>query len=87
MAAVRDIPDAYEAHRNRRQLIWSIVMILGGSLLTLWGKNIELLAPFTIGMTLIPFGIAGILTYFGLNSRLVLTLAGLYSLVFWLLPD
>ncbi len=87
VAAVRDIPDAYEARRNRRQLIWSIVMILGGSLLTLWGKNIELLAPFTIGMTLIPFGIAGILTYFGLNSRLVLTLAGLYSLVFWLLPD
>jgi putative ABC transport system permease protein len=87
VAAVRDIPDAYEARRNQRQLIWSIGMILAGALLTLWGKNIELLAPFTIGMTLIPFGVAGILTYLGINSRLVLTIAGLYTLVFWLLPD
>ena len=87
VAAVRDIPDAYEAKRNRRQLVWSVVMIAAGVLLTIWGANIEVLAPFTIGMTLIPFGIAGILTYFGLNSRLVLTIAGLYTLVFWLLPE
>ncbi|HEV2067717.1 MAG TPA: FtsX-like permease family protein [Thermomicrobiales bacterium] len=87
VAAVRDIPDAYEARRNRRQLVWSVVMIVAGTLLAIWGQSIDLLAPFTIGMTLIPFGIAGILTYFGLNSRLVLTIAGLYTLGFWLLPD
>jgi putative ABC transport system permease protein len=87
VAAIRDIPDAYQAHRNRKQLTWGIVMLLGGVLLTLWGHSIEVLAVFTIGMTLIPFGIAAIVTYFGANTRLVLTLAGLYSLVFWLLPD
>jgi len=87
VAAVRDIPDAYSAHRNRRQLIWSIVMILAGGGLVLLGRSSELLAPFTIGMTLIPFGIAGILTYLGLKSRPVLTTVGILLLVFWLLPD
>jgi len=87
VAAVRDIPDAYVAHRNRRQLVWSILMIIGGAGLVLLGRSSELLAPFSIGMTLIPFGIAGILTYLGARPRLVLTSAGILTLVFWLLPD
>ncbi len=87
VAAVRDIPDVYVAKRNRRQLIWSIVMIVAGTVLLYTGIQSRLAAPFTIGFTLIPFGIAGILTYFGANARLVLTLAGVITLVFWLLPD
>lgn len=87
VAAVRDIPDAYTALRNRRQLVWSIVMIVVGLGLILLGRSSELLAPFSIGMTLIPFGIAGILTYFGVKPRPVVTIAGLVTLVFWLLPD
>ncbi|MBA2469140.1 MAG: ABC transporter permease [Chloroflexia bacterium] len=87
VAAVRDIPDAYVPHRNRRQLVWSILMIVVGGGLILFGRGSELLAPFTIGMTLIPFGIAGVLTYFGAKPRLVLTSAGILTLVFWLLPD
>ena len=87
VAAVRDIPDTYVPHRNRRQLIWSIVMVVAGALLLTSGLQAEQQAPFTIGFTLIPFGIAGILTYFGAMPRLVLTLAGLVTLVFWLLPE
>ncbi len=87
VAAVRDIPDAYVPHRNRRQLVWSILMLVGGAALILLGRSTEVLAPFSIGATLIPFGIAGILTYFGAKPRLVLTSAGILTLVFWLLPD
>ncbi len=87
VAAVRDIPDAYVAKRNLKQLIWSIVMLVAGILLLLAGMSSSLAAPFTIGFTLIPFGIAGILTYLGLPARPVLTIAGLITLVFWLLPD
>lgn len=87
VAAVRDIPDAYVARRNRRQLVWSILMLIGGAGLVLLGRSTELLAPFSIGITLIPFGIAGILTYLGAKPRLVLTSAGILTLVFWLLPD
>ena len=87
VAAVRDLPEVYHARRNRKQLVWGIVMLLAGVLLTLLGLDVAQQAPFTIGMTLIPFGLAAIITYFGVNTRLVLTIAGLYSLVFWLLPE
>ena len=87
VAAVRDIPDAYVAKRNRKQLIWSIVMLVAGALLLITGMNSKVAAPFTIGFTLIPFGISGMLTFFGLPARPVLTVAGLITLVFWLLPD
>jgi putative ABC transport system permease protein len=87
VAAIRDIPDTYRAHRNRKQLVWGIVMLLAGAVLTYWGNDISKQAPFTIGMTLIPFGVAAILTFFGLKARWVLTVAGLYTLVFWLLPE
>ena len=75
------------AIKNRRQLIWSIVMIVAGAGLIMVGRSVGTRWPrSSIGMTLIPFGIAGILTYFGAKPRLVLTLAGLLTLVFWLLP-
>jgi putative ABC transport system permease protein len=87
VAAVRDIPDAYTARRNRKQLIWSIVMVVAGALLLVSGMNSKQQAPFTIGFTLIPFGISGILTYLGAPARPVLTIAGIITLVFWLLPE
>ncbi|MEJ7839988.1 MAG: FtsX-like permease family protein, partial [Thermomicrobiales bacterium] len=86
VAAVRDIPDAYQALKNRRQLIWAIVMVALGSALTIYGQSIGQLFSFAIGMTLIPFGIAGILSYYGVKPRIVLTAAGLFTLAFWLLP-
>jgi putative ABC transport system permease protein len=87
VAAVRDIPDAYQALKNRRQLIWAIIMVVLGGLFTYWGLSIEQQFAFTMGMTLIPFGLAGIVSYFGVKPRLALTIAGIYTLVFWLLPS
>ena len=86
VAAIRDIPETYRARRNRKQLVWGVIMLVAGVLLTFNGMAVDLQAPFTIGMTLVPLGLAAILTYFGANSRLVLTIAGLYLLAFWLLP-
>lgn len=86
VAAVRDIPDAYEAHRNRKLLIWGIVMLIAGPALIVAAQPGDSLFLFTSGMTLIPFGLAAIASYFGVHPRLVLTIAGLYSLAFWLLP-
>ena len=87
VAAVRDIPDAYHAHRNRKQLIWGIVMVLVGGLLTIVGESSKSQASFMIGMTLIPFGVAAIVTFFGFKPRWVLTVAGLYTLGLWLMPE
>jgi putative ABC transport system permease protein len=84
---VRDIPDAYHPHKNKRQLIWGIVMLVVGALLVLGAQDNRNQFMFTTGMTLIPFGVAAVLTYFGWHTRWVLTAAGLYTLVFWLLPE
>jgi putative ABC transport system permease protein len=86
VAAVRDIPDAYHATRNRRQLIWGLVMVVVGVLMVLGAQSNRNAFLFLTGGTLIPFGIAAVATYFGWKPRWVLTVAGLYTLIFWLLP-
>ncbi len=87
VAAVRDIPDAYRALRNRKQLIWGIVMIVIGALAMVLGQASNLAFPFFAGITLAPFGIAAIATYFGANSRWVLSVTGVFILACWLLPN
>lgn len=87
VAAVRDIPDAYSALRNRKQLIWAVVMIVVGIVGLAAGKSSGQIFPFSIGFTLVPFGLAAIATYFGMKPRWVLSVTGIFVLVFWLLPD
>ncbi|HEV2126995.1 MAG TPA: FtsX-like permease family protein [Thermomicrobiales bacterium] len=87
VAAVRDIPDTYQPRKNRRQLVWGVLMVVVGVLLIVAAQPDRSLFIFTAGMTLIPFGIAAIVTYFGWHPRWVLTAAGLCTLVFWLLPE
>jgi putative ABC transport system permease protein len=86
VAAIRDIPEVYRAHRNRSQLLLGAIGIVAGSLFTLQGWANGTITPFLIGTTILPFGLAAILAYFGANTRLVLSLVGLFVLVWWLLP-
>jgi putative ABC transport system permease protein len=62
-------------------------MVVVGALLILGAQPGDSLFIFTAGMTLIPFGLAAIVTYFGWHPRGVLTAVGLYTLLFWLLPE
>ena len=87
VAAVRDIPDNYSPRKNRRQLLWGVIMVVVGALMIVGAQGNDSLALFTIGMSLVPFGLAAIVTYFGWHPRWVLTAVGLYLLVFWLLPE
>ena len=87
VAAVRDIPDVHIAARNWRQLVWGGLMLLVGGALTYAGTQSGQGWSFLSGMSLIPLGIATIITYFGVRPRIVYTLAGIYLLVFWLLPE
>ena len=87
VAAIRDIPDAYHARRNRKQLIWGIVMVLVGALELYAGKGGGNAFLFTTGLTLVPFGLAIISTYFGAPTRLVMSVAAVVVLVLWLIPD
>ena len=44
-------------------------------------------AAFSVGMSLLPFSIALYLRFFGVPSRPIFTLVGVYLLAFWLLPQ
>jgi len=86
VAAVRDIPDVTSPKRKKSGLGWGIVLLLAGALLTTQGLSTDTAFPFYAGMSLLPFGVARLLRFFGAPSRPVFTVVGLYTLVLWLLP-
>ena len=88
VAAVRDLPDVAESRRRKRTLVWAFLMVAGGALLTYAGVVAESARAFQFytGMSLIPFGIALLARWFGIGTRLVYSLVGVYILVLWLLP-
>ena len=90
VAAVRDIPDVPPPARRRlRTLIWAIVLLLLGGLLTWSGQATDTAQAFQFyaGMSLLPFGVAMLSRYLGAPTRPVFSLVGIYLLVLWLLPD
>jgi putative ABC transport system permease protein len=87
VAAVRDIPDVSSPTRKLRTIIWGVVFVLFGALMTFVGANSNNAFSFYLGMSVLPFGIAMILRYFGVPSRPVYSVVGAYIVVLWLLPD
>ena len=87
VAAIRDIPDVTNPKRRIRTLVYALLLLIMGGGLTLIGMNVDQLAPFGIGMTIWPFGIALILRFFGVPPRPLFTVIGIWILFFWLLPD
>lgn len=87
VAAIRDISESATLTRNRRSLIWGAVLLVAGAAATALGVTGETLAPFMIGLSLLPFGAALIVRYFGVASRAAFTTVGLFLLFIWLLPQ
>ena len=87
VAAVRNIPDVVSSKRKKRTLGWAALLLLLGAAMTYGGATSGDLPPFGIGMSLLPFGLALVLRFFGAPARPVFTTVGLSLLVFWLLPE
>ncbi len=87
VAAVRDIPDVSSPKRKKLPLLWAALLLLVGGLSTWQGKSAESAFFFYSGMSLLPFGVVLILRFFGIRSRPIFTVAGLYLLTLWLLPS
>ncbi|CAN5588955.1 hypothetical protein BH24CHL1_BH24CHL1_03820 [soil metagenome] len=86
-AAVRDIPDIVSAKRKKSGLVWGALLLIVGGLATVSGLSAEQAFPFYLGMSLLPFGVALIARFFGVSSRLLFSVTGIYLVVFWLLPE
>lgn len=87
VAAVRDIPDMVSSKRKWSTLIWAGLLTVGGALMALMGSSSNSVELFSTGMTLAPFGVVMFLRFFGLPGRLLYSLAGLYTVGFWLMPQ
>jgi len=87
VAAIRDIPDVSSPVRKKRTLVIAGLALVIGGLLTITGLNANSAFSAYSGLSILPFGIAMILRYFGISSRLVYSIVGIYLIVLWLLPD
>jgi putative ABC transport system permease protein len=87
VAAIRDLPDVRHQKANRRTLIWPVLMVGAGLLLTLAGISSSSALPFMGGVSTLILGMALLVRLLGVPSRAALSTAGLLLLGFWLLPD
>jgi putative ABC transport system permease protein len=85
VSAIRDIPEVSRARRRPRVLIFGIIMIALGVLMSVSAGDSMFL--FGTGMCLWPFGVMQVLRFFGVPTRPIATLAGLWIVVFWLMPE
>jgi len=85
VSAIRDLPDESSHRRRPRVLIFGILLTALGALMSLGAGDSMMM--FGAGMGLWPFGILLITRFFGIPSRLISTAAGLFIVIFWLLPD
>jgi putative ABC transport system permease protein len=87
VAAIRDLPEVSRQKGRLRTVIWAALLLLFGTALTLAGLSSSKAFPFYLGMSVLPFGVAMVLRFFGISSRAIYTTVGLYLLVLWLLPS
>ena len=76
------------ALQDRRAMIswgagFAMLGLVAGGLLVLLGLSSDVAFPFALGFSLVIFGIAVLLTYFGVQARAAYTSAGLFLLVLW----
>ena len=88
VAAVRDLPDVSNPQRRKRTLVWAFLMMIVGTLMAIAGQTSDSAEAFLFygGMSLVPFGVALLLRFFGVPTRPVFSLVGIYILALWLLP-
>ncbi len=86
VAALRDIPEVKSPRQSKRPLIFGVIGILLGAYLIYVGETNPQITLFLIGITMVPFSIALITNWFGINNKAVLTLVGFFVLIVWSMP-
>ena len=84
--AIRDIPEPQQARAGKKALVWGIIISVFGVIILVTGFQSAQLTAFSLGVSLIPIGIAMVLRWKGVAQRWVLTGTGLWLLIYWLLP-
>ncbi len=85
--AIRDLPDTPEIRASARWLVLGAIGTLAGVLLVYAGARGHQSFPFSLGISIMPLGLAVLLRRFGLPARLLYTVAALLVLAYWLMPS
>ena len=85
--AIRDIPEPTVRRAGGRWLALGLLAVVVGAVLMVTGGRAHKLFPFSLGISLVPLGLAVMLRRFGLPARLLYSLASILVLTYWLLPD
>jgi putative ABC transport system permease protein len=67
--------------------VWGPIGILAGAFLLFLGQSNNSLFFFSMGMSLVPLALAGIVRYLGAPARAVWSAVGGYLAVYWLMPN
>lgn len=86
VSAIRDIPTVYRAKHNRRQLIWSVLIVVVGVALTWLGFANSNGSALWSGLTMFFLAGASLAAFFGISSRIAYSIGAILTLIIWLLP-
>ncbi len=85
--AIRDVPEPTHVRAGRRWLVLGALATLVGVLLMVAGTTGNALFPFSVGISIVPLGLAVLLRRFGVPARPLYTVAALLVLFYWLMPS
>jgi putative ABC transport system permease protein len=86
VSAVRNMPEPPAPRRGRRRLVTAVVSIVVGVALIASGLSSAHMTPFSLGFSIVVFGLVGVARFAGVPDRAAFTAGGLAILVWWLLP-
>jgi putative ABC transport system permease protein len=86
VTAIRNLPEPVAPARGRASLVWAIVFLALGALVTWSGLSSQQVAPFLLGTSLIILAFLPLSRWLGAPDRLAFTVVGLALVVWWLIP-
>ncbi|HLF76972.1 MAG TPA: FtsX-like permease family protein, partial [Dehalococcoidia bacterium] len=86
VTAIRNLPEPVTHARGRASLIWGVVFLALGAVITWAGLSSSLGTPFYLGVSLLIFAAIPFSRAIGVPDRLAFTVAGGLIVVLWLLP-
>jgi putative ABC transport system permease protein len=86
VAAVRNTPEPLARRRGRRRVATAVITILIGVGLTAAGLGAAHATPFSLGVSVVIFGLVALARTLGVRDRIAYTAGGLALVVWWLLP-
>jgi putative ABC transport system permease protein len=86
VSAIRDIPESDVATRHRRWWRLPALGLVLGAVMAVSGVASHVYLPWMVGVSIVVLAAVPLLKRWGVNERLVYTVAGVFLIAFWLLP-